>query len=67
MRIVPFGANAASRGGGTQAEVSWRVGPVDRLLRRGKTDSFRYQEAVSGDAQRAVMMKTSPAATFVVS
>src|SRR5580693_5610524 len=40
MRIVTFNTHAASRGGGTQAEVSWRVSPVDRRLRRGKNDFF---------------------------
>src|ERR1700730_10170490 len=40
MRIVTFNTRAASRGGGTQAEVSWRVSPVDRRLRRGKNDFF---------------------------
>src|ERR1700733_8293035 len=40
MRIVTFNPHAASRGGGTPAEVSWRVSPVDRRLRRGKNDFF---------------------------
>src|ERR1019366_5825757 len=41
MRIVTFNPHAASRGGGTPAEVSWRVSPVDRRLRRRKNDFLR--------------------------
>jgi len=63
---MTFGPHAGNRGARTRAEIPGRVGPVDRRGQKGKTASFCYQEAVSGNTQAGVMMKSSPTAAFVI-
>jgi hypothetical protein len=48
---MPLGAHAVCREAGTRAEFPGCVGPVTGAGRGGKTASFRYQEAIGGDAQ----------------
>ena len=63
---MPLGAHAVCPGAGTRAEFSGRVVPAGRRRQRGKTASFCYQEAIGGDTQRGVVMKSSPTAAFIV-
>ena len=47
---MPLGAHAVCREGGSRAEFSGRVGPTVRHGQKGKTASFRNQEAIGRDA-----------------
>ena len=47
---MPIGAHAVCREGGSRAEFSGRVGPTVRHGQKGKTASFRNQEAIGRDA-----------------
>jgi hypothetical protein len=63
---MTFGAGAGSRGV-ELGRKSRCVAPVDRRVQWGETTSFRNEEATGGDAYGGMMMKSSPAATFVMS
>ena len=65
MGMMPLGPRAARRGVRSRTELAGRVAVTGRRA-RGKTASFRDQEAVSGNVERGVRRKAAPATPLKV-
>src|SRR5579883_135524 len=66
MRIMPLGANAATRAGGSPAPVRGQRIQDDRRGQRGKNGSARPPGTISCNTEGSVVVKPQPVATFKV-